>query len=149
MRCQNVYVVNRMVCLPQIIAAHQCGLMVLEFQHGITMGVTTLYAGQYDAVADPDYFLVFSEFWRGNQFAIPQDRITNIGWAYKNIINKLPMKEVVHENTCLVISSPEISSKLVETVLLLAHEYSQFRFHIRCHPQESISINILKKLKSI
>ena len=145
MRCQNVYVVNRMVCLPQIIAAHQCGLMVLEFQHGITMGVTTLYAGQYDAVADPDYFLVFSEFWRGNQFAIPQDRITNIGWAYKNIINKLPMKEVVHENTCLVISSPEISSKLVETVLLLAHEYSQFRFHIRCHPQESISINILKK----
>lgn len=83
MRCQNVYVVNRMVCLPQIIAAHQCGLMVLEFQHGITMGVTTLYAGQYDAVADPDYFLVFSEFWRGNQFAIPQDRITNIGWAYK------------------------------------------------------------------
>lgn len=56
MRCQNVYVVNRMVCLPQIIAAHQCGLMVLEFQHGITMGVTTLYAGQYDAVADPDYF---------------------------------------------------------------------------------------------
>ena len=83
-----------------------------------TMGVTTLYAGQYDAVADPDYFLVFSEFWRGNQFAIPQDRITNIGWAYKNIINKLPMKEVVHENTCLVISSPEISSKLVETVLL-------------------------------
>ena len=149
MRCQNVYVVNRMVCLPQIIAAHQCGLMVLEFQHGITMGVTTLYAGQYDAVADPDYFLVFSEFWRGNQFAIPQDRITNIGWAYKNIINKLPMKEVVHENTCLVISSPEISSKLVETVLLLAHEYSQFRFHIRCHPQESISINILKKIKRV
>lgn len=56
MRCQNVYVVNRMVCLPQIIAAHQCGLMVLEFQHGITMGVTTLYAGQYDAVADRLFF---------------------------------------------------------------------------------------------
>lgn len=146
-KCKKVYVVNRMVCLPQIVAAHQCGLLALEFQHGVTMGNTVLYSGHYDAVADPDYFLTFGEVWKGRQFTIPLDRIVNIGWAYKDVINKLPLKDAFHENTCLVISSPEISGKLVDTILLLAREYSSVVFHIRCHPQESLPAKALEEIE--
>ncbi|WP_455586901.1 hypothetical protein [Bacteroides sp.] len=147
-KCKKVYVVNRMVCLPQIVAAHQCDLLVLEFQHGVTLGNTILYSGRYDAVADPDYFLIFGEVWRGSQFAIPLDKIVNIGWAYKDVINKLPLKDAFHKNACLVVSSPEISDKLVETILLLAREYPSVEFHIRCHPQESLSTKAIEVIKT-
>lgn len=148
-KCKRIYVVNRIVCLPQIVAAHQCGLLALEFQHGITMGSTILYSGHYDAAVDPDYFLTFGKAWEGNQFTIPLDRVINIGWAYKEVLKTLSMSEIFYPNACLVVSSPEITGKLVNIVLLLANEFPDMDFHIRCHPQESLQHKYLEKIEAV
>lgn len=138
-----------MVCLPQIVAAHSCGLIVAEFQHGVTMGLTILYSGHYDKVADPDYFLAFGEAWKGPQFAIPVEKIINIGWAFKDMFENTSSSVLPKLNTCLVISSPDITAKLLGAILSLAAKYPHVNFHIRCHPQESYKNEERAKIESV
>jgi len=46
----------------------------------------------------------------------------------------------VEKNICpIVISEPQISNQIIDSVLLLAKQYPQIQFHIRRHPQETFS----------
>ena len=136
--CRNIFVVNRLVFISQIHAAHKLGILAYEFQHGVTQGKTELYSGEYNSLLDPDYFLNFSQIWRGPQFGMPLDKQINIGWAYRKFVEEAFQDNKYSSDTILVISSPEITEKLIYTIIELAGNNADVVFHIRCHPQESI-----------
>lgn len=118
-------------------AAHQLGIPVFEFQHGVTFGDTEYYSGPQCISIDPDFFLAFGDLWNGNQFGIASKKIINIGWAYKSECT-IPGKEIV-TNSVLLISSPEITHKILKTAIDLTIEYPHYKFFIRCHPYEKYS----------
>lgn len=147
---KRIFVVYREGYFPQIAACKKLGIPVAEFQHGITLDNTVSYAGDYDARIDPDYFLTFGEFWKGPQFGMPLDRIVNIGWAYsKYLSHKVSDKGERHANEVLVISSPEISDAILDTLATLSDAQGDFSFHIRLHPCESYSDAQKEKLSKI
>lgn len=122
------------------------GIKVYEIQHGITIGKTVLYSGKYCPALDPDYFLVFGKSSVSENFGIPLDKVINIGFAYKDYVKHI-MHEQYDDNTILVLSEPDISTKIVDTLLLLTESNPNYIFHIRCHPQETISKQDIEKLK--
>ena len=146
----RVLVVYRGGYYPQITACKKLGIPVAEFQHGITLDDTVSFAGEYDPRIDPDYFLVFGEYWKGPQFGMPLDRIVNIGWAYSKYLQKTVAQNAdKHENEVLVVSSPEISDAVLDAIKVLSEAQSDFSFDIRLHPCESYNDTQKLKLKSI
>lgn len=138
-KCENIFMLNREIFFSQISVAKKEDIKSFELQHGITHSETVLYSGKYQKEIDPDYFLTFGEKWKGKQFAMPLDKIYNIGWAYKTWINdKIEKNEI--NNTVLVVSSPEITDKILKTTIELSDLYKDFLFIVRLHPQESLNL---------
>ena len=135
LKVERLFGVDRKVFEMATISAHQLGIPVYEFQHGVTFGDTALYSGPDCYQLDPDYFLSFGEIWNGNQFGISPDRIINIGWAYKDEVLK-HISQAVKPKSVMVVSSPEITFKILQTVEELAATYPDYQFDIRCHPME-------------
>ena len=117
-------------------------------QHGITFGETVLYSGVYNQNVDPDYFLGFGKISVNECFAMPLNRIVNIGFAYKKFIQERIKSNYIKipENIVLFISEPQISQLAIKTLLLLSEKYPDIYFHIRCHPQEKISDADIQKI---
>lgn len=150
LRPRRVFVVLREGYFPVIAACKKLGIPVAEFQHGITMDKTVSYTGDYDQRIDPDYFLVFGEYWKGPQFGMPLDRIINIGWAYsKYLQNTIAENTEKHDKEVLAISSPEISDAILDALQELANYDGDYSFDIRLHPCESYNESQQQKLKSI
>lgn len=150
LRPQRVFVVYREGYFAQIAACKKLGIPVAELQHGITLDNTVSFAGEYDQRIDPDYFLVFGEYWRGPQFGMPLDRIINIGWAYSKYLQETIAKNIEkHDKEVLVISSPEISDAILDTLQELSKNGGEYSFDIRLHPCESYNEAQQQKLKSI
>lgn len=149
-RPKRVFLVYREGYFPQIVACKKLGIPVAEFQHGITLDKTVSFAGNYDQRIDPDYFLVFGEFWKGPQFGMPLDRIICIGWAYSQYLKKHATSvEKKDETDVLVISSPEISDAILEALSVLSSFGGECHFHIRLHPCESYTAPQKEKLARI
>ncbi len=147
---KRVFVVYREGFFPQIAACKRLGIPVAEFQHGITLDNTVSFAGEYDPRIDPDYFLVFGEYWKGPQFGMLLDRIVNIGWAYSKYLQKaIANNGEKHENDVLVISSPEISDAILDSLKVLSDAPGDYRFDIRLHPCESYNDKQKQKIQSI
>ncbi len=144
--CNSVVVVIKGNCYPQILAAHELGIMVCEIQHGVTYGNTVLYAGKYDKCADPDYFLTFGKMWMGPQFGLPLNQLVNIGFAYKDYIKEKNQIEV-KDKSVLVVSSPEITGPMVRMILLLSQQFNNYKFYFRPHPHEGLTIEQIESLK--
>jgi hypothetical protein len=138
LKVERLFGVERKVFENAIFAAHQLGIPVYEFQHGVTFGDTALYSGPNCPELDPDYFLSFGEIWNGPQFGISPDNIINVGWAYKDEVIGLIGNEV-KKDAVLIISSPEITRELLQTTEELAKMYPKYHFDIRCHPMEKYS----------
>lgn len=111
-----------------------------ELQHGITLGQTKLYSGEYHYAIDPDYFLTFGKGNVSNHFGIPLEKIKNIGYAYGRYIKDIQKDDRDQKNRILVISEPQISEILLETIGILAKCHREFEFDFRCHPHESLNI---------
>lgn len=136
LQSKHIFVVNRGVFTPVIVAARKVNAYVYELQHGVTLSDTILYAGKFHPLADPDRFLVFGEKWIAPQFYMPLDKILNIGWGYRKMLNKNLKTTKPSNNQILVISSPSCTFKLFELVVELARSFLDYEFHIRLHPQE-------------
>lgn len=146
----RVFVVYREGYFPQIAVCKNRGISVSEFQHGITVDNTVSYAGRYDIRIDPDYFLVFGDYWKGPQFGMPLDRIVNIGWAYSKYLQKtIALNADKHVNEVLVISSPEISDAVLDALKVLSEANCNYSFDIRLHPCESYNEEQQRKLGAI
>lgn len=147
---KRVFVVYREGYFAQIAVCKKLGIPVAEFQHGITLDDTVSFAGEYDPRIDPDYFLVFGDYWKGPQFGMPLDRIVNIGWAYSKYLQKTVAPNAdKHVNEVLVISSPEISDAVLDALKVLSEAHGDFCFDIRLHPCESYNDSQKLKLQSI
>lgn len=145
---RRVFVVFREAYFPQIAVCKRLGIPVAEFQHGITMGDTVSFTGDYDSRIDPDYFLAFGEFWKGPQFGMPIDRIFCVGWAYKDLIAKKIGSDVEKNvGRILVISSPEITDAVIDALSELSKTEKNYGFDIRLHPCEMLSEKQKYKLK--
>jgi len=147
---RRVFVVLREGYFPVIAACKKLGIPVAEFQHGITLDKTVSYTGDYDERIDPDYFLTFGKFWKEKQFGMTSNRIFCIGWAYGKYLSKGVEKESFKRtNEILVISSPEISDSILDTLIVLSKVEGAYSFHIRLHPCESYNDKQKQKLQSI
>lgn len=142
---KRIFLAHRETFNYVIAYAKKKGVMTIELQHGITVGETVLYSGRYDARIDPDYFFIFGESNIGPQFSMPIERLRNVGYAYKNYITDIGLNRYP-EHYVLAISEPRISDVMVNTLLLLAVSYPQYVIHIRCHPQEKLSEEMLDKI---
>lgn len=147
LKTKSIVGVSRVTFMPQSIAAKQLGIRVIELQHGITMGATNLYSGYYDSIIDPDIFCTFGSLCPLNVFGIPQTKIVEIGWAFKNYIAHLNNNVKTLHNTILFISEPEISDILLGVIEELAYKLPDFNFHIRRHPQENYNDIQLDRIK--
>lgn len=137
-KAKRVFGVSRILFKHVAFAAKKKEIPVYEFQHGITLGNTELYSGNYIQKIDPDYFLAFGESCPKDVFGIPSEKVINIGWAFNSYLKKISRKKK-KENCCLVISEPQITNQIIDVTLLLAKKYPQINFHIRRHPQESFT----------
>lgn len=145
---KRVFGVSRILFKHVSYAAKKEKLPVYEFQHGITLGLSELYAGNYIREIDPDYFFLFGDSCPSNVFGIPQERILNIGWAFKHYLQGVGGDN--HKvNCCLVISEPQISNQIIDVTLLLAKRYPHIIFHIRRHPQEIFSKEQIMKFANV
>lgn len=143
---QKIFCVNRENFFPQILAAKKLKINSYEFQHGVTLAETPLYSGKYSSKIDPDFFLVFGNVWIAPQFEIPLERIINIGWAYRELIEQNTIREKKSAKTVLFISSPEISSLIVTALITFSERYKDYSFHLRLHPQERLTKDDIDKL---
>lgn len=148
LKVKRIFIVNREINLPAIYSAKKYGIISAEMQHGVTLGPALLYSTQFDSCLDPDYFLTFGEFWKGNHFGMPLEKQINIGFAYSDFLKKnMDHKEELSEY-CLVISQPRIGSNIIENVLELADLNENMEFHIRLHPQERLKDSVKQKIDS-
>lgn len=136
---KRIFGVSRILFFMPSLAAKGMNLPVYEFQHGITNGATCLYSGYYNPDIDPDYFLTFGDACHKNLFGIPENKIINIGWAFKSYLKQQHLNTEIFFDTFLVISEPEISQKVIDIVILFANHFPEYKFHIRRHPQEKFT----------
>lgn len=147
---KRVFVVFREAYFPQIAVCKRLGIPVAEFQHGITIGDSKSFTGEYDSRIDPDYFLVFGEFWRGPQYGMPLDKMFCTGWAYKDFLaRKLGDKVEKKEGRILVISSPPITDSIIAALTELSESEGNYCFDLRLHPCEKFSAVQQEKLNQI
>lgn len=140
LRPKNLFVVNRVVFRFAIHAARKIDAKVFELQHGITQTDTPLYAGPYNKLVDPDLFLVFGRAWVNDFYAIPKEKIFNIGWAYQELTKEVDDLEAMsNSNVILVVSSPAITNAVIDFILYCSVNRPDLQFHVRLHPQELLS----------
>lgn len=135
---KRIFIVDRAIFFAPSVAIKSLDGEVFELQHGITMGDTILYTGDYRKEIDPDYFLTFGSIWTGPQFGIPEKRIKCIGWGYREML-QINQSTSVLDKTILVISTPQITKEIVELTAQWARWWDHLQFHIRLHPQEELS----------
>lgn len=147
---KRVFVVFREAYFSQIAVCKRLGIPVAEFQHGITIGDSKSFTGEYDSRIDPDYFLIFGEFWRGPQYGMPLDKMFCTGWAYKDFLaKKLGDKVEKKEGKILVISSPPITDSIIAALTELSKSEGNYGFDLRLHPCEKFSAVQQEKLNQI
>lgn len=147
---KRVFVVFREAYFPQIAVCKRLGIPVAEFQHGITVGDSKSFTGEYDSRIDPDYFLIFGEFWKGPQYGMPLDKMFCTGWAYKDFLAKRLGDHIEKvEGRVLVISSPPITDSIIAALTELSKADANYGFDIRLHPCEKFSPAQQNKLNQI
>lgn len=143
---QRVFFAPRGIFDYTVVFCKKNNIKTIELQHGIVIGKTDLYSGVYDPRIDPDFFFVFGKDNIGTQYAIPLDRVVNVGFPYKNYIHKIN-HVVLGEEVVLVVSEPGISEKIINVLIEIVKRYPEYFFHVRCHPQEKISNNLINRIK--
>lgn len=150
LKVRKVFFVNREINMPITRASKKLNIETFELQHGITHSYTVLYSTQYNEYVDPNYFLSFGSFWRGNQFGIPIEKIQNLGWAYKELVLKNSLKnQSLLANQVLVISDSVISSEILINAIELAKNNLNIIFNVRLHPQENPNKKLIEEINKL
>ena len=142
---KQVFVAPRQTYQYVIANCKKYGIKAIELQHGVTVGETELYSGSYYDRIDPDYFCVFGKANVGPQFGMPLEKVVNTGFPYKNYVQSLGLQKF-ESQVILVISEPEISQKVVDLLISFVEYHPDFIFHIRCHPQEKFSSELMERI---
>ena len=134
---KRLFVPVAVIHYPYIAACKLLKIPCYEIQHGITVGQTSIYSGEYVPEAYPDYFLAFGQSsLKDKLFGLPLERMINIGFAFKTFFKGRNVAKL--ENTYLLLSEPEITPKMIHTIVELAKMYPEYTFHLRLHPLEAL-----------
>lgn len=125
-------------------AAKLQGIRVFELQHGVTYGESLTYSGYLDPLFSPDFFLAFSKITNPHNYGMAADRVVEVGWAFEKYLALV--EEQGSGNSVLVISSPEISEKMIAVTSFLASQNPSVKFSFRPHPNEMLDEGRLKEL---
>ncbi len=125
-------------------AAKLENICVFELQHGVTYGESLTYSGYIDPMFSPDYFLAFSKITNPHNYGMEGDRIVEIGWAFEKYLTLVEGQD--SGNSVLVISSPEISEKMIVVTSFLASHNPSVKFSFRPHPNEVLNEEKLNEL---
>lgn len=135
--------------LNRIPVAKQLNIKVIELQHGITYGETPTYSGFHDNLFTPDYFLSFGKIHSARCYGISEDKIVEIGWAFNNYIRNLGIEKGGNfKGKVLIISSPDISEKMVNVTCQFAEKHPDIQFYFRPHPNEQLDDCRLERLNT-
>lgn len=137
---------------PLLCAAKLSKVKFVELQHGISYGPTVTYGGFQDALFTPDNFLAFGEASQCRLYGVAPQNITNIGWAFVEYIKANSGNSNVSNNDVLVLSQPQATDYIVNSLIELASFRPDLNFHLRCHPMEKLSeqhLNTLSKYPNI
>lgn len=128
------------------------GILLYEFQHGITYGETALYSGYRDPDFTPDYFLAYGDTPPRDVYGIEEDKMINIGWAFQDYLKKLSAGQKKYDKGVLVISNPCTTDKVLEATFRLADAFKDIHFVVRPHPVEVVTqehINAIAKHENV
>lgn len=135
---KRVFAPIAVIHYPYIAACKLLKTPCYEIQHGITVGKTSTYLGEYIPECYPDYFLAFGRSSvKDRLFVLPVEKIINIGCGFKSFLKGRNI--TILKDTYLLLSEPEISQKMVDTIIELAKMYPKYNFHLRLHPQEKLN----------
>lgn len=130
-------------------AARDNNISVIELQHGITYAETLTYSGFRSHMFVPDVFLAFGEMAPKNVYGIEEGKIYDIGFAFLDYVNDYLKSKNIEEGGVLLISEPEVTSKMISVALKLAKRYPNIVFSFRPHPNEYLSQEQLRTMKTV
>lgn len=135
---KRIFVPAAVIHYPYIAACKLSNILCYEIQHGITVGPTSTYLGEYIPECYPDYFLAFGHSSvKDRLFGVPLEKVINIGCAFNFFLKSRNI--AVLKGSYLLLSEPEISQRMVETITELAAMYPTYSFYLRLHPQEKLN----------
>lgn len=148
-QCKRLIAPSRSDFQVMIPAARNNKMMVVELQHGITYSESVTYSGFRSFMFTPDIFLAFGEMTPKNVYGIEERKIHNIGFAFLDYIKDCLSSKKTEEGGALLISEPEVTSKMISVALKLAEKYPSITFSFRPHPMEQLSNEQLERIKSV
>lgn len=147
-KVKYVVAASRSSFIPLTCAAKMIGVKVYELQHGIVYDETVTYSGYRDKLFTPDKFLLFGDVHPQNLYGIDECSLINIGWALKPYVEKLELKTSISERDVLVLSQPQSTDFIMESMIMLAKCNKEIQFYLRCHPMEKLSDNQIKYIEN-
>lgn len=136
---------------PSVIAAAQdCGIEVIELQHGWMSSTHMRYSWPDTERVNyfPNQFWAWGEFWIEN-LSLPRSCRTQIMGATQAFAEMRDTQNTFIKNSVLAISQPFCSKRLLTYLTVLAEKIPEFTFLVKPHPTEQFTPEMLDKVKNI
>jgi hypothetical protein len=130
-----------------IAAAHDCGITVIELQHGWMSKTHMRYSwpGQASVSYFPDQFWGWGKFWVDN-VPLPTSCITKVMGPSLTLRNYQKQAKVGNSKQVLILSQPFCTHKIIQNTLELATSMRDYKFVLKPHPTEVIPQDALAEL---
>ena len=137
-------------------AAHECGITVVETQHGMINDIHYVYnvesfvynSEEYKKYL-PDYLLTFGQFWNEHSY-IPVNKYI-IGNPYLDFYKRFNSfnkeNNTTNKTIVLFISQPDVIVQFLPIALQLS-SYSQYEIVFRLHPFDNLTKEMEEQLSS-
>lgn len=128
---EKLIVTSRWLHYGFLSVAKERGLEIIELQHGSILKSNIFYQSLDEGDLSPNTMFTFSEYWNDRDWNAPN--VIAIG----NGSLEADVKErCVKDNRVLVISQPEMQSKLISDLKSLSKVNSHSEFYVKLHPQD-------------
>jgi hypothetical protein len=136
-RPRLILLTTRWVHFPLILAARSRGIPLYELQHGALAPNGFKYETPFDSYMDVDAMLTFGDYWNNVCWGLPREKTHSIGFAYIEYRKQqYRQMQPVTRRKIMLVSQPEMSSKLADIFKLLVEAYPEYSFVLRLHPQD-------------
>lgn len=119
-------------------AAKECGIKVVELQHGVITKYHLGYSYPNNTKVNyfPDYLLTYGDYWQGDYIPLPKENIISYGFKHFNERKKILENLEKNNKQIIVISQGTIGEKLSAIILETAKVMSEYKFIYKLHPGE-------------
>ena len=135
-RPEILIVTSRWLHYPFIYVCKNKGVHIVELQHGCVMKTNFFYDDFNETPFQIDTMAVFSDQWKDRYWNAKQVVVFGLKQTYLDKSNNAEDDNLELPKSVLVISQPEMCSKLSEDLEHLAASNSRVDFHVKLHPQD-------------